>query len=241
MDVIWSICRRDVIAAFTTPLAWLLLASWTMLTNGMFAFTLHSVHGNAAAGQPLFVDALELGVFFLSLLAPAVTMASFAAERVQGTMQLLLTAPIREHQLVLGKFFASFAVLAALVLSTLVQPLILFFISEVHTAQLGAGYLGLLLECAFFAALGNWISLLVDSPVAAYVLTFGAIAVLMLIGLAGQGSALHQLSDALGLGSRVAPFFAGDVRLGSIIYFLGGTAACLVLSHGALCARRIHG
>src|SRR5450432_2174440 len=119
MDVIWSICRRDAIAAFTTPLAWLLLASWTMLTNGMFVYTLYSVHGKASSGQPLFVDALELGVFFLSLLAPAVTMTSFAAERVQGTMQLLLTAPIREHQLVLGKFLASFLVLASLVAATL--------------------------------------------------------------------------------------------------------------------------
>ena len=180
-------------------------------------------------------------MFFLSLLAPAVTMTSFAAERVQGTMQLLLTAPIREHQLVLGKFLASFLVLAALVASTLVQPLILLFISEVHPAQLCAGYLGLLLECAFFAALGCWISLLVDSPVAAYVLSFGAICVLMLIGLVGQDGALRPLAEALGLGNRVGPFFHGDVRLGNIVYFLGGTAGCLVLAHGALCARRIHG
>jgi ABC-2 type transport system permease protein len=241
MDVIWSICRRDCIAAFTTPLAWLLLASWTMLTNGMFVYTLYSVHGKAGSASPLFVDALELGVFFLSLLAPAVTMTSFAAERVQGTMQLLLTAPIREHQLVLGKFLASFLVLASLVAATLVQPLILLFISQVHPGQLGAGYLGLLLECAFFAALGCWISLLVDSPVAAYVLSFGAICVLMLIGLAGADGPLHPLAEALGLGSRVGPFFHGDVRLGNIVYFLGGTAGCLVLAHGALCSRRIHG
>jgi ABC-2 type transport system permease protein len=241
MEVIWSICRRDLIAAFTTPLAWLLLACWTMLTNGMFVYTLYGVHGTAGAPVPLFVDALELGVFFLCLLAPAVTMTSFAAERVQGTMQLLLTAPIREHQLVIGKFLASFLVLCSLVAATLIQPLVLVFISQVHYGHLVSGYLGLVLECAFFAALGNWISLLVDSPVAAYVLSFGAITVLLLIGLAGQDSVVHSISDALGLGSRVGAFFRGEIRLGNVAYFVCGTAACLVLAHGALCARRIHG
>lgn len=241
MPVIWAICRRDLVAAFTTPLAWLVLACWTLLVDGMFVYTLYRVHGTPGSDQPLFVDALHLGVFFLALLAPAITMASFAAERAQGTMQLLLTAPIREHQLVAGKFLASFLVLAALVAATLVQPLVLVFISQVDLPHLLAGYLGLLLECALFAALGNWISLLVDSPVAAYVLSFAAIAVLMLVGLAGPDSWLHGVGSALGLGERAGPFFRGEVRLGGIAYFACGATACLVLAHSALCARRIHG
>jgi ABC-2 type transport system permease protein len=241
MAIIWSICRRDLVAAFTTPLAWLVLACWTLLTNAMFTWTLYRVHGTAGSDLPLFVDSLNLGVFFLSLLAPALTMTSFASERAQGTMQLLLTVPIREYQLVLGKFAAAFLVLGALVAATLIQPAVLVFISQVNGPHLAAGYLGLLLECSLFAALGVWISLLVDSPVAAYVLTFGAIAVLLLVGIAGQDTALRALGDAVGLGSRAGPFFRGEVRLGGVAYFLAGTAACLVLAHGALCARRIHG
>lgn len=241
MPVIWAICRRDVVAAFTTPLAWLVLACWTLLTGGIFAYTLDAVHGTAGSDLPLFVDSLDAGVLMLSLLAPAITMASFAQERVQGTMQLLLTVPVREHQLVLGKFLAAFLVLAALVAATLVQPAILLVVSTVHGPHLAAGYLGLLLACALFAALGVWISLLVDSPIAAYVLTFGAIAVLLLAGLSLRGGALHGLGEAIGLGERIAPFMRGEVRLGGVAYFLAGTAACLVMSHGALLARRIHG
>jgi ABC-2 type transport system permease protein len=241
MNIVWAICRRDLVAAFTTPLAWLVLACWTLLTNGMFARTLDVVHGTSGAELPLFVDAMHLGVFFLALLAPAVTMASFAAERVQGTMQLLLTVPIREHQLVLGKFLAAFLVLAALVAATLVQPLILLVISQVSVPHLLAGYLGLLLECVLFAALGVWISLLVDSPIAAYVLTFGAIAVLILVGIAARDSWLHGAGEAIGLGERLAPFLAGEVRLGAVAYFLAGGAGCLVLAHSALLARRING
>ena len=241
MSVIWAICRRDLVAAFTTPLAWLVLACWTLLTNGMFTRTLDVVHGTTGAELPLFVDAMHLGVFFLALLAPAITMASFAAERVQGTMQLLLTVPIREHQLVLGKFLAAFLVLAALVAATLIQPLILIVISQVNVPHLLAGYLGLLLECVLFAALGVWISLLVDSPIAAYVLTFGAIAVLILVGIAARDSWLHGAGEAIGLGERLSPFLAGEVRLGAVVYFLASGAGCLVLAHSALLARRING
>ena len=241
MSITWAICRRDLLAAFTTPLAWLVLACWSLLTNGVFVRTLERVHGTPGDEVPLAVDALYLGVFFLSLLAPAITMTSFAAERSQGTMQLLLTVPIREHQLVLGKFLASFLVLGALVATTLVHPLVLLLVSQVNVPHLLAGYLGLLLACALYAALGTWISLLVDSPVAAYVLTFAAIAVLLIIGLAGSESWLHHVGDALGLGVRSGPFFRGEVRLGNVLYFTCGTAACLLLAHAALCARRIHG
>lgn len=241
MNIIWAICRRDVLAAFTTPLAWLVLACWALLTNGMFVFTLYRVHGTAGAEQPLFVDSLNLGVFFLSLLAPAITMASFAAERTQGTMQLLMTVPIREYHLVLGKFLAALLILLSLVLATVVQPVVLVFVSQVNGPHLCAGYLGLLLTCILFAGLGVWISLLVDSPVAAYVLTFAAIAILLLVGVAGQDSWLRALSDAIGLNQRAGPFFHGEIRLGNILYFLAGAAGCLLMAHSALCARRING
>jgi ABC-2 type transport system permease protein len=237
----WSIARRDVIAAFTTPLAWLVLACWTLLTNGLFLRTLDAVHGTPGADLPLYVEPLDLGVLFLALLAPAITMSSFAQERTQGTMQLLLTVPVREHHLVLGKFLAALVVLVVLLLATLVQPLVLAFISAVEVPHLLAGYLGLLLECMVFAALGVWISLLVDSPIAAYVVTFGAIAVLILVGIPERDAWSHPIGQAIGLGPRLEPFFRGEIRLGNVAYLLALAAGCLVLAHSALLARRIHG
>jgi ABC-2 type transport system permease protein len=237
----WTIARRDVIAAFTTPLAWLVLACWTLLTNGLFVRTLDTVHGTSGAELPLFVESLSLGVVFLALLAPAITMTSFAQERAQGTMQLLLTVPIREHHLILGKFCAALAVLVVLLVATLVQPGVLLLVSAVDTPHLLAGYLGLLLGCAVYAALGVWISLLVDSPIAAYVLTFGAIAVLILVGLGERDAWIFPLGQAIGLGPRLEPFLRGEVRLGNVAYLLALTAGCLVMAHSALLARRIHG
>jgi ABC-2 type transport system permease protein len=231
-----------VIAAFTTPLAWLVLACWTLLTNGLFVRTLDAVHGTSSGAElPLFVESLSLGVVFLALLAPAITMTSFAQERTQGTMQLLLTVPIREHHLILGKFCAAMIVLLVLVAATLVQPGVLVLISAVDVPHLLAGYLGLVLGCALYAALGVWISLLVDSPITAYVLTFGAIAVLILVGIGERDTWIFPLGQAIGLGPRLEPFLRGEVRLGNVVYLVSVSAGCLVLAHSALLARRIHG
>ena len=237
----WPICRRDLVQAFTTPLAWLVLACWTMLTNGIFVWTLHQVHGTTGSGTPLFVNAMVFGVAVLTLLAPAITMTSFSGERQLGTMQLLMTVPRQEHELVLGKFLASWLTLMALVAATLIQPLVLLFVSQVHLSHLLAGYLGLSLICVFFAALGVWISLIVDTPIAAYVITFAVVGVLFLIGLGGEDGPFGLISSRIGLGPRVVAFFRGEIRLGNILYFLGAAATCLILAHGSLRARRIHG
>lgn len=241
MSPIYSIARRDLLQAFTTPLAWLVLACWCLLTNGVFVWGLFQVHGTAGSGAPLFVNALYAGVFFLTLLAPALSMTSFSGERLQGTMQLLLTVPIKEWHLIAGKFLGVLGVLVALVCSTISHPLVLTFISAVNLPHLLAGYLGLLLACGLFAALGVWISLLVDTPIAAYVITFAVIAVLILLGLLEQAAVFGPVGQAIGLTPRVGPFFRGEIRLGNVLFLLSATGGCLVLAHASLCARRIHG
>lgn len=248
MSVVWAICRRDLLAQFTTPLAWLVLAVWTLLTNGVFWFNLWLVHVDPDGYRtvPLYVLSLAVGGWALTGLAPALTMNSFSSERVQGTMQLLLTAPITELQLLLGKFGAAALILLALVAATLVQPAVLWFVSDTGGLQLVAGYLGLVLCCLLFAALGIWISLLVDSPVAAYVLTMGAILALYLVSLladpyAGAWEPLAAVGRFLGLDARLRPLRQGEVRLQDVAWFLSLAGIFLALAHGALCARRIRG
>jgi len=244
MAVIWAICRRDLINQFTTPLAWLVLAAWTLLTNGLFVMQLDVAHELGASQLPLYYWSLYAGSLALTLLAPALTMNSFSAERTQGTMQLLLTVPITEWQLLIGKYLAALGMLLALVAATLVQPAVLFFISDTGGTQLLSGYLGLIVACLFFAALGIWISLLVDSPVAAYVLTMSGIGLLYLVGMLDHPTSsefLASVGRVVGLQAHLGHFLDGDLRLADALWFLGLTAICLVLGHGALCARRIHG
>lgn len=241
MSPAWHIARRDLLASFSTPLAWLVIACWTLLTNLLFQRQLEAYHGTEGASDPLYLMPLSIGMMFLTLLSPALTMNSFAAERSQGTMQLLLTVPVREWHLVIGKFAASFALLACLALTTVAQVVILYFVSEIHIPQLIAGYCGFLLLAAFLSALGVWISLLVESPVVAYVLTFAVIAVLYLVGLGSESPVMALVNRAVGLLDRWTPFLAGEVVLANLLWFISSIAGFLIMAHAALTARRIHG
>lgn len=243
MGIIWAICRRDLLQMFSTPLAWLILFAWTMVTNGLFFLTgLEPGSGDLPLYQPLFVTALDGGAWILTLLAPAITMNTFAGERNQGTMQLLLTVPVREIELVLGKYLAAFIMLSTLIAATLLHIVILYFVSTTGGMQVIAGYVGLILLCSLFAALGTWISLLVESPVAAYVITFGVIALLHLFGLSAHGESLFaSLSAVFGISNHQQPFTQGDVRIANIVWFMAATAVFLTLAHGALSARRVQG
>lgn len=244
MDAIWAICRRDLIHHFTTPLAWLVLAVWTFITNFVFWYVLDQAHADGTWGQPIYLTALNVGALILMLLAPALTMNSFAAERGQGTMQLLFTVPITELQLLLGKFLSAAIMLLALIAATLVQILVLSLVSETGGIQTASAYLGMALCALLFASLGTWISLLVDSPVAAYVLTMGAIGVLFLFGALDSPQsppAVAAIGRVMGLQTHLAHFRTGELRLADAVWFLALTGICLTLAHSALCARRIHG
>jgi ABC-2 type transport system permease protein len=241
MNAIWAICRRDLIAAFTTPLAWLVLAAWTMLTNGAFCLILDRLAGTPGSVTPLMEHTFAIAAVCLCLLVPALTMHSFATERMQGTLPLLLTMPINDLQIVLGKYAAALGVLAALLAATMVQPLALVLVSEVAWPSLVTGYLGLALLGALLLALGQWLSVLVDSPVVALVLTLGTIALLLLLDAGAPGSTLGALAATIGPLDRVGAFFRGDVRLGDASYFLAGSIALLSLAQATLDGRRHHG
>jgi ABC-2 type transport system permease protein len=241
MSPAWHIARRDLLAAFTTPLAWLVIACWTLLTDFLFYLQLDLYHGTPGAPEPLYLTPLRVGMLFLTLLAPALTMNSFSAERSQGTMQLLLTVPVREWHLVIGKFLASFLLLVCLALTTLAQIVILYLVSDIHGPQVVAGYCGFILLAGFLSALGIWISLLVDSPVVAYVLTFAVVALLYLVGLGSHSGPMAAANRLFGLMDRWQPFLAGQIVLADLLWFIAGITGFLVLAHAALRARRIHG
>jgi ABC-2 type transport system permease protein len=238
----WAVARRDLRAAFGSPQAWLMLFAWLLLTGILLGVVLHDVAARqelgAASDRPLYHWPLLYGSMGLILLAPAVTMGAFAGERAAGTWPLLLTAPVTDAALVLGKFLAAFGQLAALVVASLTQPLVLAWVSHVDPAQLACGWAGLLLLAAFLAALGTWISAAVDQPLAAFVLTFAAGAVLLLVGSLAAAPALAPLSGFLGLMPRLEPFLAGELRAGGVAYLGGGAFAFLVLAHGVLTQRR---
>ena len=234
------IARRDIRSAASAPLLWLILAAWLGVVHGTFALTLLEVHGRSAA-TPLYVNALWWGGLVLALFAPALTMNAWAAERAQGTWQLLMTVPLRERDLILGKFLAAFGLMLMLLTATLGLPATLAVVSEVSAPHALACYVGLVLLAAFLAALGTWIGLMVEGPVAAYVVTFGVIAVLWLAGVGGADGPLGAVTSAVGLGNRIGPFMSGRIALADVAWFLAACGIFLLLAHGVIVSQRQSG
>ena len=222
INTIWAIARRDLRFAFSTPLAWLVLACWAIIINTVFVFfTLSPVREIGAVSTPLFMSSLRWGGLLLTLLAPAITMGSFTHERERHTMPLLLTLPVSDSALVIGKWLAAWILLVALLIVSGGIPLTLYLVSDPGGWQLFSGYAGLLVQSALLAALGIWISSLVDAPLAAYIITFAAIALLQIFGFLAQqeGTIAGSIGHFLGMGHRLEQFIQGDVRLGDVAYF----------------------
>lgn len=211
------IAGRDLRSAFETPMAYIVIAVFLAMASLVFAFFLFSFSDlsdairAAAGGDPgiakrVSVDAavVEPLLRFLALLlvglVPLLTMKAVAEERRQGTMELLLTAPVEPAAIVLGKFLGALGLVVVALAMTASLPLLLITVATPDPGPLLAGYLGLVLVAAAFTSLGLLASALTESSVTAAFLGFGLVAASVLAGVVGNaldaniGSVLSWMS-----------------------------------------------
>jgi ABC-2 type transport system permease protein len=172
-NVVRLIWWRDLRAALSTTAAYGMLAGFLAMTGWSFAELLRRNEGGFASAQAIWGMAVAP---WLPALAAAATMRLFAEERQTGTLELLLTAPVRARDVVLGKFAAALSLVAAGILLALLQVHLLRRVAprmdgEFSTAGLTAGVMLLLLQAAAWTAIGTFASLLAKQQAAAGVLT----------------------------------------------------------------------
>ena len=140
MNNIFTIFKKELTSYIKSPMAYIVAASFYTVTGFFFiasvsdAFSEASIRGFLAGA-----------VFFLIFLSPALTMRLIAEEQKLGTMELLMTSPLKEHEIVIGKFFASFAIVLFMLAGTLFYPLILLIFGVPDLGPIFTGYLGLIL------------------------------------------------------------------------------------------------
>jgi ABC-2 type transport system permease protein len=160
---IGAILRREFAAYFNTPLGYFVLAAF-LLTFGFFFFYVADVLGAQLASMRGMFDFAPL---LLAVLSPIVTMRLVAEERGTGTIELLMTLPVSEWQVVVGKYLAAVGVLALATLLTLPYAFTLEMYGEMDLGPVFGGYAGLLLMGAAYAALGLFCSALTGSQIVA--------------------------------------------------------------------------
>ncbi|MGA7399755.1 MAG: ABC transporter permease [Candidatus Sulfotelmatobacter sp.] len=194
----WIICRKELGSYFVSPVAYLLLTMFGLIFGFFFwnALGLFVIEGiqmqmrgqsfpmnvNEQIIRPLLSNVSVIGLFFI----PMITMRLFAEEKRTGTIELLATSPIRDLEIIVGKWLAALILYSCLLLFTALNFAFLFKYGNPDWKPLAIGYLGLLLQAGAFLAIGIFISTLTKNQIIAGAATFGVELILFVIGWAGE-------------------------------------------------------
>ncbi len=237
----WIIFRREIGQYFASPVAYLIAFAYLLLTGLVFNNDLTSSLTIRPADPAVVPTFLSFGMVFF---APVLTMRMLAEESREGTLELLLTAPVRDSDIVFGKFLSAWFYYTVLLLLTIVYPILLLSTTP-NLPDLGhfiAAYIGIWLYGGATLAVGLMFSSLTENQIVAAFLSTSALLLLYLGNLAGDIVAdinLANLIRKLTLGGHFSPSFAyGLVRAEDVAYFAGIIVIMLFISIRVVESRR---
>jgi len=185
MRNIWVICRKELRSYFVSPIAYLLLGMFAIVFGfffwnavGYFVFAgmeaqmrggMYPMNLNEQVVRPLISNVSVIGLFLI----PMITMRLFAEEKRSGTIELLATSPVRDYEIILGKWLAALTLYSCMLLVTALNFVWLFRYGNPDWKPLLIAYLGLLLQAGALLAIGEFISTLTRNQIIAGALTFG--------------------------------------------------------------------
>jgi ABC-2 type transport system permease protein len=234
MRNVLAVAERELKAYFASPLAYVVTAFFLFVAGYLFAAIVASTR--EATLRYLLSNLSVIWLF----ITPALTMRLLAEEARTGTIELLLTNPIREVEIVFGKYLAALGLLLVMLVFTLYFPLLLFIYGNPDPGPILTGYLGVVLQAAAFMGVGLLASSLTQNQIIAAVITFALLLALWLAdAMAGQASgALAEVIRYLSVTQHFQDFPRGIVDTKDLVYFLSVIAVSLFLTTLVLQARR---
>lgn len=257
-----AIARKELSIYFTTPWAYVVFTAMAALSGVFFLANLNvfklaketAVQVGWEQIPPQYKNLTEgvvlplWGVIFVVTLfvSPLLSMRLFAEERRQKTMELLMTAPIRAHDIVLGKYLGGLGIIGSTLGLTLVFPLLLSLFGHTDTGRtldwpvVLLGYVGLMFLGAATMAVGMFISSLTESQMLAAILTFAVLLPWMLLDNFSQGLSdpWRSFAGAFSLEKQLMPFLKGVLDLKSVVFFLSVVLFSLLLTHRSVESQR---
>ncbi len=233
-----TVAGREMRAYFNSPIAYVFL----LVFAGSALFTFFNINAFFSRGQADLRGLFNAVPLLTLFLVPALTMRLWAEEAKLGTMEVLLTLPVRDLDLVAGKFLASWALLGVGLALTLPLALTVEALGNLDWGPVMGGYLGALLLGAAYLAVGQVVSALTENQILAFILAL--VVCLALYGLGAEGFAglfsdrTASLLRAAGTGSRFESIARGVVDLRDFLYYASLTMFFLVSSVAALRAKR---
>jgi len=249
MQSLYAVYRKELGHYFASPIAYIFIGLFLILSAFFFNVFLNfyiqqsfqAQMQSMRYGMPpeMDVPGLVMRQFFgvistlVLFFTPILTMGSYAEERKRGTMELLMTSPVTEFQIVLGKFLASLTLFSIMLLPTATYLIYMFLHSEPAPPwkMMLAGYAGVLLLGAALLSLGSFISSLTENQLIAAVLTFAAFLILWVLDLGRSAeSGLAELFTYLSVVRHYDDFTRGVLDTSSLIYYLSFTFLFMFLT-----------
>jgi len=233
LNNVLAIAHKELKAYFASPIAYIVIGFFVLLFGYFYwvlllYFNQQSMRTGLEGGptqnvneqmiRPLFLNASVLLLFLL----PMVTMRTYSEEKRSGTMELLLTAPLTDVQIILGKFVGAMALYAAMLAVTLVHVVVLFAFGTPEWIPIATGYLGLLLMGGCFISLGLLISSFTKNQIVAGMATFAVFLMLWVINWPASmtGPRTQAVLEYLSITNHLDDFTRGIVDTKHLVYYL---------------------
>ncbi len=248
MRNMWVICRKELRSYFVSPVAYILFIMYAVIFGWFFwnmvgAFIFYSMESqmrgemfpmniNDQIVRQLLGNMNVVNLFFI----PLMTMRLFAEEKRNGTIELLATSPIRDGEVILGKWLASVILYAAILLVTGLNFLFLFKYGNPDWKPMAIGYLGVLLQAAALLAFGTFISTLTKNQIIAGTGTFGVCLLIFVLGWVGgyQSSTWARVMTYISTTTHMESFLKGVVDTKDAIYYVSAIFLGLFLTARSL-------
>ncbi len=225
-----AIVRKEFNAFFASPAAWLFLGTFLAVNLFIFFWAEAFFARNLADVKPLFAWMPILLIFLVA----ALTMRSWSEERRAGTLESLLTSPVRPWQLVLGKFTASLALVVLALFLTLPLPITVSLLGPLDWGPVAGGYLASVFLAAAYVAIGLYMSARTDNPIVALILTVVVGGIFYLLGATVLTSLFGRDASTflalLGSGSRFDSITRGVLDVRDLYYYLSVVGVFLILN-----------
>jgi len=249
-----TIAGKELRAYFASPIAYVVIGFFALI-YGYFCYVLLAffnrqsmqmsmgMGGTMNINQMLIAPVLQNVTVVLLFLLPMITMRTYSEEKRTGTMELLLTSPLTDMQIIFGKFLGAMGLYAAMVAVTLIHTSLLFLYGDPEWRPVLTAYLGILLMGGCFISVGLLISSMTRNQIVAGTITFAVFLVLWVINWIGSfvGPTAQAVLSHLSLTDHFDDFTKGVLDTKHIIYYLSFIGFGLFLTAKAVDSERWRG
>jgi ABC-2 type transport system permease protein len=241
MSPTFTIAKREFRSYFDSPLAYVVICL-SLLMLGVSVFFWSKFWQVDRATLASMFESIPYGLSVL--IVPVVTMRLIAEEKRSGTLEMLITLPVRDSDVILGKFLGAFGLVLVLVLSTLAYPLLMFtFVWHLGPLDKGpvfSGYVGLVLFSAATVAVGLLVSTLTESQVIAFFVTFILLVALLFVGDIAQHvpNVLGTVFREISFKEHFIPFQRGLIDTRDVVFFISCAVLALMFAFRSLESRK---